>query len=252
MELEQALAEQKADLENRDVEIGALRRRLADLEPLLARLKQAVDGAAPRERRRWPAPAIISVALVAAIGAGWFLSGRARGIPARAMSISGSSPAARAAQAQQPAFAEEACSRLGVRLTVDGADGEATARGEYDLAGHKYRRDGSRSPWFTVHGPPLYVHGVGDFLPGDVGKTQLTLITIMTQGETDGYRLARGGKSLLEVLGSDGKRIYGRFEADISKVEDTTVDPPFGTPVVRARGTFCLPARPADPTDTGP
>jgi hypothetical protein len=90
------------------------------------------------------------------------------------------------------------------------------------------------------------------FLPGDLGKTSLSLLTIMTKGETDGYTLARGGKSVLEVTRSDGRLIAGRFEADVSKVADTTREPPFGTPVVRVRGTFCLPAYPADPQDTGP
>jgi hypothetical protein len=251
MELEQALAKQEEDREGRDAEILELRRRLADLEPLLARLKQAVDGAAPAARRRWVAAAV-TVALVAAIGAGWFWFGRGRGNPAWETPTSGAGAARPVAQAKETTSPEDACARLGVRLTVDGDDAEATARGEHDLAGHKYRRGGSRSTWFTVHGPPLYVHGVGDFLPADVGTTQLSLLTIMTQGETDGYRLARGGKSVLEVLGSDGRRIFGRFEADISKVADTTLEPPFGTPVVRVRGTFCLPAQPADPSDTGP
>jgi len=111
---------------------------------------------------------------------------------------------------------------------------------------------GHRSPWFTVTGGAIYVHGVGDFLPGDVGTTKLTLFDVMVKGEEGGYTLARGGRSLLEVTRSDRDRIAGRFEADVSKVADVTREPAFGTPVVRMRGTFCLPALPANPRDTGP
>lgn len=44
----------------------------------------------------------------------------------------------------------------------------------------------------------------------------------------------------------------GRFEADMSRVPDVTRKPPFGTPVVRVRGSFCLPFRAGDPRDTAP
>jgi hypothetical protein len=144
------------------------------------------------------------------------------------------------------------CAKQGVSLTVDGSDAFAPVAASGDLAGHKYHRGGNRDAWFTVAGPPIYVHGVGDSLSSDVGTTKLTLMTIMTKGENGGYRLARGGKSFLEVTRSDGKLIAGRFEADMSKVDETTREPPFGTPVVRVRGSFCLPAYPADPSDTGP
>jgi hypothetical protein len=98
----------------------------------------------------------------------------------------------------------------------------------------------------------MYVHGVGGYLPGDLGSSTLSLFTIMVKGDHGGYTLARGGRSLFVVDRSDGTRIAGRFEADASKVEDVTREPPFGSPVVRVRGTFCLPAQPANPTDTGP
>ena len=125
-------------------------------------------------------------------------------------------------------------------------------QGNRDLAGHKYRRSGDRSPWLTVNGGPLYVHAVGGFLSGDTGKTDLSIFDIMTKGENGGYRVARGGRTLLEVTSADGKRVMGRFEADVSKVDDVTREAPFGTPVVRARGTFCLPQMPPNPRDTGP
>jgi hypothetical protein len=243
-ELEQLLAKQKEGLDQRDAELEELRRRLANQEALFSALKQVVDRATTRKPRRWLFPAIVA-AMVTAVGTAWLGLGSAR-LPR------GARAAPLPAKTVEPIPLGEPCARLGVRLTVDGDDAHAPLQGDQDLAGHKYHRDGSRSPWFTIRGPPLYVHGVGDSLRADVGTTSLSLLTIMTQGETDGHRLARGGKSLLEVLGSDGQRIFGRFEADMSKVADTTLEPPFGTPVVRVRGTFCLPAHPADPTDVGP
>jgi hypothetical protein len=194
-------------------------------------------------REEWALLAASSITALALV-AGWLVVGRA--VPIR--------PAAAATVpvAVVPTATADPCATPGVHLTVDGAEAAAPARSDRDLAGHKYRRDGSRSPWFTVEGGPLYVHAVGDFLPGDVGHTRLSLFTIITKGETDGYALARGGKSLFEVSRSDGQRIAGRFEADMSKVADTTREPPFGTPVVRVRGTFCLRALPANPKDTGP
>jgi hypothetical protein len=154
--------------------------------------------------------------------------------------------------AAQPPLDAPDCARPGVRFTLAGEEAFAPAEGPRDLAGHKYRKDGSRSPWLTVNGGPLYVHGVGDYQPGDVGTTRLVLVTVMKKGEHDGYALARDGESRLEVIASDGRFVQGRFEADVSKVADTTRAPPPGTAVVRLRGTFCLPALPADPSDTGP
>lgn len=228
-ELEKELVEQRTEAE-------ALRRRAADRDAVRV--------------PRW----LAAMALLAAgaAGAGVVLGaglGRAHAEPP-APPAPTPPPPARAASA--PSRAGDPCATPGVRLDVDGEDAFAPAANDRDLAGHKYRRDGRRSPWFTVNGGPVYVHGVGGFLAEDTGATSLSLLTIMTKGDSAGYTLARGGRSLFEVTRSDGKLIAGRFEADVSRVADTTREPPFGTPVVRVRGTFCLPALPANPSDRGP
>lgn len=238
------------ELASREAEVEELRRRLADQEAVFTRLEGVIGQKEKGRSGRW---FFVGGLLLASAGVASAVFGlrtaRSSELPVVATAqapVSVPTPPAAAP------LGGDLCARLGVRLTVGGEDAEAPAQGPRDLAGHKYRRDGSRSPWFTVNGGPLYVHAVGGYLPGDVGTTQLSLFTVMTKGETDGYRLARDGKSLLEVQGSDGKHIWGRFEADASKVPDTTREAPFGTPVVRMRGTFCLPALPADPSDTGP
>lgn len=143
------------------------------------------------------------------------------------------------------------CSTPGVRVTIDGEDAFAPAVAAGDVAGRKYRRGGDRLPWLTVNGP-LYVHANGGFLPGDVGTTNLTLFTMRAKGDERGYTLAKDGRSVLTVTSVDDRFVRGHFEADVSKVDDTTRTPAFGTPVVRLRGSFCLPAKPANPNDTGP
>ena len=72
------------------------------------------------------------------------------------------------------------------------------------------------------------------------------------KGAASGYALARDGRSVLEVTGSNREHVWGRFEADVSKVDDVTRRPPFGTPVTRVRGAFCLAAHADDPKDTAP
>lgn len=224
-------------------ELEALKRDAASQEAVFQRLQVALDGKA---ERRPPKPRVRSlvgclVAAAAVVGAAFAATQAGR--------------TARAAEPQVvPMPAGDLCATPGVKLTVDGSDAFAPAATTRDQAGHKYRKGGQRSAWFTVNGDEgnLYVHGVGDFLGSDVGPTSLSLLAIVTKGETGGYTLARGGRSFLEVTRSDGAKIAGRFEADMSKVSDTTREPPFGTPVVRVRGTFCLPARPANPNDTGP
>lgn len=223
----------------------SLRAKNAELEQEVARLREKV-----KRHDAGRAMLVAGVVLACAgIGGALFAPRLARSSPPPPESPS--SPAAPPVPVVAHADAPD-CAHPGVHLTLGGEDAFAPAAGTRDLAGNKYRRDGSRSPWFTVQGGALYVHGVGDFLSGDVGKTRLVLLDVVTKGESGGYTLARDGKSLVEVTASDGKTIQGRFEADVSKVEDTTRPPPFGTPVVRLRGTFCLPALPANPSDTGP
>ena len=137
-----------------------------------------------------------------------------------------------------PISLEYDCRTPGVRITLDGQDlsksrpqGDpagwlgrqpqdafAAAVTPDDTAGRKYRRGGDRLPWLTVKPGPL----------------------------------ATDGRSVLAITSVDETFVRGHFEADVSKVDDTTRAPAFGTPVVRLRGTFCLPARPANPKDTGP
>jgi hypothetical protein len=265
----QARAHQLEDeLKRRDAELDELRQRLSEQDAVLARLQGVLARKPPSRPKRWPLFAAGAVAF-AGLAAAAMMLGRSRGAAAAPAPLAAPSPPAAASAAEvdtEPATSDafhappptpvaplhDLCDRLGVRLTVDGSEAEAPAVGDRDQAGHKYRRDGTRAPWFNVDGGNLYIHGWGDFLPGDVGTSRLTMLDIMTKGETGGYTLARGGRSVMHVLTSDGKHVSGRFEADMSRVADVTSEPPFGTPVVRVRGNFCLPALPADPNDTGP
>lgn len=156
-----------------------------------------------------------------------------------------------AAAAPPPISLEHDCSRPGVRLTLDGEAVFLPAATESDTASRMYRRGGERMPWLTVRGTTS-VHATGGFMPADVGTTNLTLLTLTVRGEESGYRLAKDGRSVLEVTSVDDQHVRGHFEADVSKVADTTRIPPFGTPVTRLRGNFCLPAKSANPRDTGP
>jgi hypothetical protein len=246
------IARLEEELATRDKVIEELESARDDRDAVFTRLKGVIDDRKEPRSGRW-------------VFLGGLVIGCA-GLVAAALSLrhatAAQSPAPAPATANPPASLApldgDPCSRLGVRFTLDGEDAEAPATTERDLAGHKYRRDGSRSPWFTVRGGTdedggaIYIHGVGNFLPADLGTTELSLLTIVVEGDTEGYALAHNGKSMLEVVGSDTEHIWGRFEADVSKVADTTRPAPFGTPVVRVRGEFCLPALPANPSDTGP
>jgi hypothetical protein len=151
-----------------------------------------------------------------------------------------------------PWVSEPDCSRLGVRLTVEGRDAFAPAVGERDRAGHKYRRGGERSTWLHVmSGGPITVHGSGDFMSTDTGHSEHPWLSIQVKGEEGSWELARDGRAVMDVTRSDAELIAGRFEADMSKVTDTR-HPAFGTPVTRVRGTFCLASVPANPSDTAP
>ncbi|MBX3225855.1 MAG: hypothetical protein KIT84_30240 [Labilithrix sp.] len=154
--------------------------------------------------------------------------------------------------APPPISLEHDCSTPGVRVTLDGEDAFAPAVSTNAAASRKYRRGGERMPWLTVHDGPLDVHATGGFMTSDVGATHLTIFTLRVKGEDRGYTLARDGRSVLVVSSVDDAFVRGHFEADVSKVDDTTRTPAFGTPVVRVRGTFCLPAKYADPRDTAP
>lgn len=257
----------EARLAERDEELAALREKLASQEGVFEALRGVV---AERPRSSGRGVYVLGGVLVGAVALG--IAARVGGaIFARsAHAVPPSHPSSVVAPAAPDSLpprepfltpvtaTTDPCERLGVRLTLAGADAEAPARGASDLAGHKYRRGGDRSPWFSVHGQSegrrsgLYVHGVGGFLAGDVGTTELTLFTIMAAGESGGYTLAHGGRSLLEVRGADDKRVWGRFEADVSKVKEPWSPAPFGADVLRVRGTFCLPRRAPDPSDTGP
>lgn len=244
------------ELAKRRAEVDELRRRRAEEDELLARLRGVFESRTGDGGARGPRYLGASVLALAAIAGACLLMPRGVSLAAPPSGGHGSPATTVAASPQadrdQERRAADPCETPGIRLVVDGDDAVARARGARDLAGHKYRKGGDRSAWFTVEGGPLYVHGVGDFLPGDTGRTRLSLLTVATAGESEGYRLARGGKSFLEVTRSDARFVAGRFEADMSKVADTTREPGFGTPVVRVRGDFCLPALAANPSDTGP
>ncbi len=237
--LEEALAVRACELE-------ALRQRSSDENAVFDRLQVAL--------RQKPSPRLrplawVGLAVTVGLSGAGFLFVRSRVTPRVSVPLWAE---VAAPNVPSPRVADDPCATLGVRLTVAGEDAGAFAHSEHDRADHKYHRDGTRSPWVTVEGGPISVRIVGDPLRGDVGRTQLSYLTIVTQGETEAYRLARAGKSLMEVTGADGERISGRFEADVSRVAEPTREPPFGTAVVRVRGTFCLPAAPANPSDTGP
>jgi hypothetical protein len=235
------------ELAARDAELADLRRRRTDQEAVFARLEGAL--AARRATASRAVPLLLLVGgVVLGVGA-VSLRGFAGG-PRPAPPLASPPPTPQATPA--PGARTDPCATSGVHLTVAGEDAEAPAANARDLAGQKYRKGGDRAPWFTVQGGPLYVHAVGDAMAQDVGVTRLSLLDIRTQGEPMAYRLARDGRSFLEIERADDGKLVGRFEADVSKVEDTTREPPFGTPVVRARGTFCLPRLPANPKDTGP
>lgn len=147
---------------------------------------------------------------------------------------------------------EPDCSQLGVKLTVEGRDAFAPATGERDRAGHKYRRGGERSTWLHVmSGGPITVHGQGDFMSTDTGRSEHPWLSISVKGEDGTWTLARDGRAMMEVTRSDAQYIAGRFEADMSKTPDGRT-PAFGSPVTRVRGTFCLASVPANPNDTAP
>jgi hypothetical protein len=249
--LEEKLAE-------REREIEELKRSAAHQDAVFHRLEGVLDAkttTAPKRRIVAVGAAVFTT--IAIVGGVVMMAGRARALPPPPVAPVAAVPLPAAPAEVAPVIPTgDLCATPGVKLNVDGSDAFAPASNERDLAGHKYRRGGSRSPWFTVNltgnTGPLYVHGVGDYLSGDLGTTKLSLLTIMTKGDSGGYTLARGGRSMVEITRSDGKMIAGRFEADVSRVAETTREPPFGTPVVRARGTFCLPAYPANPQDTGP
>ena len=148
---------------------------------------------------------------------------------------------------------EPDCSRLGVKLTVEGRDSFAPAVGERDRAGHKYRgRVGERSTWLHVmSGGPITVHGSGDSMTTDTGHSDHPWLSIAIKGEDGSWELARDGRRMMDVTRSDDQFIAGRFEADMSKTPDGRA-PAFGSPVTRVRGTFCLQSVPANPSDTAP
>ncbi|MFO0736857.1 MAG: hypothetical protein U0270_13310 [Labilithrix sp.] len=147
---------------------------------------------------------------------------------------------------------EPDCARLGVHFTVDGHDAFAPAVGERDRAGHKYRRGGDRSTWLHVMGSgPITVHASGDFMASDTGRSEHPWLSISVKGEGGSWELARDGRAMMEVTGSDEELVRGRFEADMSHTPDGRT-PAFGSPVTRVRGTFCLRAVPSNPSDTAP
>lgn len=254
------VAHLEAELAGKTRSVEDLERQLSDQDAVFTRLEGVIDNKDAGGLGRWSFLGGVLLAGVIAAGGTASLLHRpsepqhvqtqAPDAPP-ATSLAPSAPE-RASAAAPPPPPLEVCKHPGVHFTLAGGDAIAPAQSERDLGGHKYRRDGSRYPWLTVQGGPLYVHAVGDYLPGDLGTTRLSILTLVTRGDTGGYALAHGGRSSLEVQGSDGTHIYGRFEADVSKVADTTRPAPFGTPVERVRGTFCLPAMRANPSDTGP
>jgi hypothetical protein len=148
--------------------------------------------------------------------------------------------------------ATDPCAEMGVRFTMDGKETRVDADLARDRAGHKFQRDRSRATWVTAFGGPAYVHAVGAATASQLGESDLSLLTIKPAGGQESYALARGGRGVLQITRADGKVIGGRLEANVSPVSDTTREPPPGTPVVRVRGSFCLPAHPDDLSDTGP
>lgn len=273
------------ELEERDARIAGLEERLGDNDALVERLRGVIDDRTAKPTRRWAtfgAGIAATLGVVGVVGAAVTLLGarKADAAPhvervAPAVTLPALPPAPDGLPSSQAGEAAplppippgNLCARLGIRITVDGSDAEALATGDRDGSGTKFRRNGDRAVYFGVAGfngagksadatdgktGNLYIHGWGSDMPANVGTSKMTLFDIMTKGESGGYTLARDGRSVLEVMGNDGKNAWGRFEADMSRVADVTRPPAFGTPVVRVRGNFCLPFHPGDPHDTGP
>ena len=260
-------AQLEAELIEREVRLEALEQKLGDNDAVLDRLRGIVDQRSPKAGRftSFACGVLLTVAAVGAVGGVVTVVGARRASAAAPPAQNAPSaapdrlPPVLVRDSHPPIDDKNLCARLGIRVTVDGEDAEAPAKSDADGSGTKYRRNGDRATYFSVggwtrgaDGGNLYVHAWGSDMPGDVGTSKLTLFEIKTKGEPGGYALARDGRSVLEVLGHDGKNAWGRFEADMSRVPDVTRAPPFGTPVVRVRGNFCLPFRPGDPKDTGP
>lgn len=213
----------------------SLRRRIATIETELA-----------QRRRVWPVLVLMTLAATAAASGASLVAGRTY----RA-SLTPPLPTQRPpANVASLGPGEDPCAVPGVHATVDGREAFAPARTDRDRGGEKYRRGGERATWLTVNGP-LYVHLWGSDAPGDVGTTKLTMLDIVTQGEKGGYALAPGGRAVLEVTRAD-THVVGTFEADVARVQELSREVPFGTPVVRARGTFCVARTTPNPKDTGP
>ncbi|MEO8700444.1 MAG: hypothetical protein ABI867_10385 [Kofleriaceae bacterium] len=149
------------------------------------------------------------------------------------------------------AIASDPCDVEGVRMVLDGTAIQVRAH-DGSLAGHKYRPDGMRSPWATIRDGSAYAHLVGGFVGNDLGATTVDLLIIRTGADSAGFRLARAAASSFKVTRSNGRVIAGRFTAEVSQVVDTSRPPPASAAVVEVSGTFCLPAMPADPSDTAP
>ena len=206
----------------------------------------AVETELTRRRRVWPALALLAIAVSAVANGASLVASRAHAsmppppepVKRPPASVGGLAPG------------EDPCAVPGVHVTVDGREAFAPARTDRDRGGEKYRRGGARATWLTVNGP-LYVHAWGSDTPRDLGTTKLTMLDLVTEGEKGGYVLAPGGRAVLEVTRAD-THVAGTFEADVARVEEVTHEVPFGTPVVRARGTFCLARVTPNPSDTGP
>lgn len=256
-QLEEDLATQRARVEE-------LERRAASEEDVLFRLRAALDDGS-RAPRRWP---LLASALIAGVGlVGAWLVTRVHAPPPSAPAM-GLVAGARPLGGLGGLAGESA---PGLRLEIEGRTILVPIEGAEDRAGYKYRESGHRSAWFTsvgseAGGPRLdcsqqaprdlghvYVHGVGDFLSPEHGglPAPLTLLTVRIGGAEGGYRLAQDGQATVSVRSEDGQ-VIGSFEADMSKVEDTTRPAPAGAPIVRVRGSFRLPLAPLDPSDTAP
>ncbi len=149
-------------------------------------------------------------------------------------------------------LSSDPCAEMGVRIAMGDHLVNIPANLALDDAGHKYRKDGSRSAWLTANGGPVYVHAVGGALPRDTGSSPLSLFMIRSGPDGHGFALSPRGGSHLDVTVSDGTKIGGRFEAEVSSVASVTQTPALSAPIIHVRGTFCLPALPANPRDTRP
>jgi hypothetical protein len=247
-------AELETELADRKARIEELEQKIGDNDAVFERLRGVIDQKPAKRWSHYGVGALVTLVVLGIAGAGFALT-RSKRAEAAGSPLEPPRPQAHAQSQAAPATPidpKNHCERPGIRITVDGSDAEALAVDERDGSGSKYRRNGDRALYFTVNGGNLYIHGWGNDMPGDTGTSDLTLFSIMTKGQDGGYRLARDGRSMLEVIGNDGKNAWGRFEADMSKVDDVTREAPFGTPVVRVRGNFCLPFRKGNPSDTGP